>query len=111
VLRRYAISPTVNSIYSSISSDNTLNQGQNVKMSDNWTFVLYKNIVNSQKNLKIPKIFFQNLDSPPGQGYYVYMSNCRTNKKRLLGAPEAERPSIEAKGEFNERVQKFSGMA
>jgi len=33
------------------------------------------------------------------------------NKKRRPEAPEAERHSTEAKGEFYERVQKFRGMA
>jgi hypothetical protein len=80
-------------------------------MSEDWTNLLYKRIVNLSKIFKISKNSFQNLDYPPGRGYYVYMSNGRTNNKRLPEAPVAERPPIGAKGDFYGRTEKFSGMA
>jgi hypothetical protein len=105
VLRRYAISPTVNSMSSNISAKNILDQGPNVKMSDIWTFLLYACIAFFRE---IFKNFLKTLDRPLRRGYYVYMSKCRTNinclrRNRGLEAPRDKGEVYGNKG-FSQRI-------
>ena len=76
---RFATSNTVYSITPSINGGNTTDQGENVKMSDICTYLLYTCIVKNQKICEFSKISGPKLDNPPGMGYIVYMSDIRTN--------------------------------
>jgi hypothetical protein len=109
---RLAISSIVYSIHLIISARETLNQEGNVKKSDIRSISLYGCIAIFTKKFKILKNFFQNLDNPHGRGYYVSMSDTRTNIKRLPEAPVAEWHPVGAKGERDEkRVSEHRRMA
>jgi len=109
----WAMSTAVNSfIHRSITFPDDIDQVINGKMFRNWDILLYECIVKNQKTFKKPQNSLLELDSILWQGYSLYMfyyRNTRTLKKRQPEAPVAEWPK--AKGEFYERVQKFSGMA
>jgi hypothetical protein len=106
----WAISKTViPSIPRSISANNPVNQGEIDKMLQHHHILLHKRIVKNVK--KIQKFASRTLTFPLGWCILLLCYIIVTNNKRLLGTPVAERLPIGAKGEFDERVRKLSGMA
>jgi hypothetical protein len=63
----------ISSIAKNISAKPPLNQGKTAKMLQHYHNLLYDCIAIYQKISKFLKISFQNLDSPPGRVYIVYM--------------------------------------
>jgi hypothetical protein len=106
----WAISKTViPSIPRSISANNPSNQVEIAKMLQHYHILLHKRIAKNVK--KIQKFASGTLTVPLAGCILLLCYSIVTNKKRLPGTPVAERLPIGAKGEFDERMRKPSGMA